>query len=356
MECWETLVSNLGILASSIRVAGPAFDTFEFFPNVSTTRQYTKLAFLNGTAVLGLSGVASSGGTGTGYASDITSSITTGTSTVNSPYGPLSYNNVAMRMGSASSGRVTIMRSTNGTTWATALNAASTGDYLTTIAYGNVGGTSIWISPVAGDNDVYRSTNNGETFTLQSNVLITGAWQISTRMGSAFAVFAEGVSTYYTSQDGLTWTARTLPTRWATRLGNEDQPTKFIASSEDTTVIYDADPGSIGAPLMMYTNDLVTWGTVLTPAGTSVSQTGFREEPAALTYGNGNFVFVLNATGTVAAYKSTNGSAWTQMTVNSSAIVDGRYLDVSYDSVTDGFYIVGGSELNANTDVWRALA
>lgn len=348
MGCWVTLVSNLGILAASMRAAGPAFDTFEFFSNVSTTREYTRLAFLSGTAILIPPGTALTAQTATGYASDITTGITDGGETLRAPYGPVVYNNVAMRMGSALAGRVTIMRSTNGTTWATALNTASTGDLLFAIAYANVGGTSVWVSPVASDNDLYRSTDNGETFSFQSNVLVSGSWRGATRMGSAFAVFANGTAGYYTSEDGISWTGRTLPARWSSRTTNQFQQPSFVASSDTKTVVYSADPVS-GDPTFYFTDDLVNWGTALSPVD-------FRDGPAGLAYGNNNFVFAINNSGTVVAYKSTDGSAWTQITVNSAtAITSTGYLGVNYDSVTDAFYIVAGTS-TTSTNTWRTLA
>jgi hypothetical protein len=345
MGCWVTLVSNLGILAASLKKA--ELQSFEYFPDVSTTRQYTKLAFLNGTAVLIPSGTAIAASTATGYASNITSSITDGAATLRAPFGPVSDNGVAMRMGSANAGRVTIMRSTDATTWATALNSASTGDYLTSIAYGNVGGTSIWVSPVEGDNDVYRSTDDGVSFSLQGNVLVTEDWAAATRMGSAFAVFANGTAGYYTSQDGITWTGRSLPHRWLARTTNILQQNRFVASSPSKTVVYTPDPQDSGQNTFMFSDDLVNWGTALSP----ITQ---RDYPAAIAYGNNYFVYAINANGTIAAYKSTDGSAWTSVTVPSAtAITAGNYLDVAYDSVTNGFYIVAGT--GTRTNVWRAL-
>jgi hypothetical protein len=121
-----------------------------------------------------------------------------------------------------------------------------------------------------------------------------------------------------------------------------------VASSDTKTVVYSADPVS-GDPTFYFTDDLVNWGTALSPVD-------FRDGPAGLAYGNNNFVFAINNSGTVVAYKSTDGSAWTQITVNSAtAITSTGYLGVNYDSVTDAFYIVAGTS-TTSTNTWRTLA
>ena len=328
---------SLGIIASSFQTVG-ALNTFSTGVNIAGPA-VNSLAFVDGTAVF------SSGGTGSRYSTAPLSTSTLGGASIDTPNASWGANGVVLKTGRNANGTVTIARTTNGgQTWGTALDATRTGDRIETVAYADVSGTARWIAPVYGDNDVYLSTNNGSSFTEQSNVLGGTArnWVASTRMGSAFAVFNQDITAYYTSEIGTTWTLRTLPSV----LNNQNEAVgRQVASSDDTTMVI------TGGSVVLTTSDLVSWSTAGTiPVGAPTW------DAFMLTYGSGNWVVAAPDSGTnqVAAWTSSNnGNSWTQMTVQGSG-VSANAVDAAYNSSENAFYIV--LAVGTANRIWRAGA
>lgn len=301
------------------------------------------LTFINGTAVLNRGDNIAA--VSNWYSSDLFSGVTAGGDSINTTYGITAANGAVIKFGRFSAGTVAIARSLDGgQTWGTQLNTASTGDYLIAGAYGNVSGTARWVTPVAGDNDVYLSTNNGSSWTIQSNVLggTARTWCAATRFGSAFAVFRDGTD-YYTSETGVTWTLRTLPVA-----PGHESFRNFVAGSAE--VMYTVQPNNSGGTVLTYTStDLVNWtatGTVVFPSNLDTIN---------LAFGNGYWVIAAGDETTLndlqfAAYSASAGTAWTQSVVNSGTATNmSTFRDVAYNSTDGGFYMVAGSR------VWRAI-
>lgn len=316
--------------------------TFNYGGTVSNGNAHY-LTFINGTAVLNrgdnLTAVSN------WYSSDLWTGVTAGGDSINTTYGITAANGAVIKFGRFSAGTVAIARSLDGgQTWGTQLNTASTGDYLIAGAYGNVGGTARWVTPVAGDNDVYLSTNNGSSWTIQSNVLggTARTWCAATRFGSAFAVFRDGTD-YYTSETGVTWTLRTLPVA-----PGHESFRNFVAGSAE--VMFTVNLG--GGTVSTYTStDLVNWTTT----GTVVFSQPITSGLLNLAFGNGYWLISAGRESggddyQFAAYSASAGTAWTQSVVNTGTVTNMQPLrDVAYNSTDGGFYMIAGSR------VWRAI-
>jgi hypothetical protein len=321
--------------------------TFTYGGTVSNA-EATNLTFINGTAVL------TKGGNLTGdtsivpnfYSTNLFSGVTQVADSVNTTYGITAANGVVVKFGAWSIGNVRVSRSTDGgLSWVTELNTASTGDRLIAGAYGNIGGTARWISPVAGDNDVYLSTNNGDTWTLQSNVLggTARTWCAATRFGTAFGVFADNVS-YYTSEIGTTWTLRTLPVA-----PGHESFRNFVAGSAE--VLYTVNLG--GGTISTYTStDLVNWTTT----GTVVFPQPIGEGLLNVAFGNGYYVISAGRDNSIgndfqyAAYSASAGTNWTISEVQTGTVTGlSTIRDIAYNEADGGFYMIAGSR------VWRAI-
>ena len=114
------------------------------------------------------------------------------------------------------------------------------------------------------------------------------------------------------SEDGITWTATTIPSSanlYSVTYGNG----KFVAVAYNSTVA-------------VYSEDGITWTATTMPSSTYWY---------SVTYGNGKFVAV--ASGSIAAY-STDGITWTEITMPrignwySVTYGGGKFVTVSYDS------------------------
>lgn len=327
---------SLGIIASSFQVAA-GLSTFATGGTIPGT--VNSLAFVNGTAVL------DQAGTGSRYSDSLFTTTTLGGATIDTPNLSWGANGVVLKTGRDASGTVTIARTSDGgQTWATALNATSASDRIETVAYADVNGTARWIAPVYGDNDVYLSTNNGESFSLQSNVLGGTArdWIAATRMGSAFAVFNRNVTAYYTSEIGTTWTLRTLP-------GSSPSASdgRAFASSADTTMFMQ------GGSVVYTTSDLVNWSLIGTVPVADVTW----DNPTILIQGNNNWVLALadassNQIGIW--YSSNNGTSWATATVQGGAVSNAVMKEGAFNSADNGFYIIAGP--GPTNRVYRGLS
>ena len=334
------MLTNLGIIASSLS-GSRAPVNFSFGGTVLDNAD--RIAFIDGTAVVANTGNVSA--VSNWYSANIFTGATAGANSINAPWGIYAANGAVVKFGRFSAGTVTVSRSLDGgQTWATELNQVASGDYLIAGAYGNVGGTARWISPVAGDNDVYLSTNNGDTWAAQANVLggTARTWCAATRLGTAFGVFRDGTD-YYTSETGVSWTLRTLPVA----PGNESFR-NFVAGSAE--VVYGAQLGG-GTVATYNSTDLVNWtatGTVVFPFNIN---TGL-----SFAYGNGYWVLMAGRNADIGddvigiAYSASAGTSWTLGTVTSGelAFIDPD-RDIAYNDADGGFYIVAG------TRVWRSV-
>lgn len=333
------MLTNLGIIAAS-QAGSRAPATFNYAGTVSDANA-NYLTFINGTAVLTRGATSSSNF----YSTDLyAGSVLSGGASIFTPYGITAANGVVLKFGREAAGTVAVARSTDGgQTWATALNTAATGDNLIAGAYGNVGGTARWVTPVAGDNDVYLSTNNGSSWTIQSNVLGGTArnWVAATRFGSAFAVFRDGTD-YYTSETGVTWTLRTLPVA-----PGHESFRNFVAGSAEVLYTVVNNPGTV---ITYNSTDLVNWnltGTVVFPQPITAGMLN-------VAFGNGYYVITAGRDSSddyqFAAYSASAGTVWTQSVVNSGTqIFMSTLRDVAYNSNDGGFYMIAGSR------VWRAI-
>lgn len=325
---------SLGIIASSFQ-ADAGLTSFATAGTIPGT--VNSLAFVNGT------GVVDQAGTGSRYSTDAFLSTTLGGATIDTPNRSWGANGVVLKTGRNIGGTVTIARTSDGgQTWATALNVTRSPDRIETVAYGDVSGTARWIAPVHNDNDLYLSTDNGASFTEQSNVLGGTArqWIASTRMGSAFAVFTVGTSTaFYTSEIGTTWTLRTLP---AVAQSNDG---RAFASSADTTMFM--SQGSV----VYTTSDLVSWSLV----GTVNTGGTTWDQPTGLAYGNGNWVLALADGGTekMAIWTSTNnGTTWSEPTLDNNDASE--IIDIAFSDSDNAFYVIGkNGPINR---VWRGVS
>lgn len=333
------MLTNLGIYASS--QAGSRAPTIFSYQASGAPTARVYFTFLNGTAIVN---TATSLNSTSNYTSgDIWTSSTAAGTSLNTTYGITAANGVVMKFGRYSAGTVAITRSTDGgQTWVTELNTASTGDYLIAGAYGDVSGTARWVSPVAGDNDVYLSTNNGDTWTVQSNVLggTARTWCAATRFGTAFGVFADNTA-YYTSETGVTWTLRTLPVA-----PGHESFRNFVAGSAE--VMYLAATGG-GTVVSYISTDLVNWS-----ASGTVAVGNF--DALNLAYGNGYWVIMRSDEAGVqdfvnAYYSASAGTVWTASSVTSGtgSFTNPEVADLAYNPTDGGFYMMAGG------DLWRAI-
>lgn len=320
---------SFGILASAVSTGGSAVGTFTRYANVSSTEDFTRMAWGGGQA-----GFIDSGGTASGYASDPTSSITSGSAVTNVSGARLDYFDGAFyATGGTDVHR--IMRSTDGINWTAVLNVtAQTGDTIYGVAYNG----SVFIAPVAGDNDVYTSAN-GTAWTLQSGVLggTARTWTSPTWNGTVFGVYESAGTNYYTSTDGTTWTARTLSAAPAASPRNPvmgDDRLLYVTSSE-----------------VAYTS---TTGTSWTLVGTAPTIANNSNFPTAqkLAYGAGIWTlsgFTSIAGGTaVTFYSANNGTTWATATMGASASFGG--FDLTYNN-NAFFYVI---DTGTATDIYKA--
>lgn len=125
----------------------------------------------------------------------------------------------------------------------------------------HVTGTT-WYAYSTTDNVCARSTDNGATWTAGTLPgggfpgASGGHWSVSYANGLFFFHHAgtSWTNTYYTSADGLTWTARSLPTSWGSG-GNSIGSIGYINGR------YVAAPAYSGTPYItcLYSVDGITW-------------------------------------------------------------------------------------------------
>lgn len=340
--------SNLGIIASSYQVAGgpSAPSVFTYGGTVLPSDNIGRLSFINGTAVLGRAGAT---GDENWYSADVYTGATAGGTSIDAPWGHYSANGVTIKVGRGTLGTVAVARSLDGgQTWVTELNTASASDYLASAAYANIGGTARWIAPVYGDNDVYLSTNNGDTWTLQSGVIATGNHYAAAFFGTLFGVF-RAVTGYYTSPTGTTWTLRSLPTSPGP---NSDNFRNFIAGTAE--LLYHDQSELGGGSVVTYSStDMINWtaeGTAVFPFTPS--------EGVRMAYGNGYYVMAgardesFGDDKLDAFYSSDGGASWLSCNVQSGTAAGVLSLastfDIAYNDSDQAFYIVAGNR------VWKA--
>lgn len=188
--------------------------------------------------------------------------------------------------------------SSNGTSWIAGTMPAG-GDGPRSVAFGS----SLWVAPYSGSNDVATSSD-GITFTFQSNVLpATRDWRtIAFGNGTFVTIDSSGTNSAATSTNGTTWTSRTMSAsvEWTSvAYGTIGSTNYFVAVSGITgnsnSASYSTDNGA-------------TWTGSTLPSSTRWSSVAF---------GNGRFVAVSGNSGTTssAAAYSTNGTTWSASTL-----------------------------------------
>ena len=148
---------------------------------------------------------------------------------------------------------------------------------------------------------------------LQAAMPISKHWKSVTYGNGKFVAVRSYNSTAAAySEDGITWTATTIPSSanlYSVTYGNG----KFVAVAYNSTVA-------------VYSEDGITWTATTMPSSTYWY---------SVTYGNGKFVAV--ASGSIAAY-STDGITWTEITMPrignwySVTYGGGKFVTVSYNS------------------------
>ena len=211
--------------------------------------------------------------------------------------------------------------STNGTTWSAgtalpgALNTASGQD----IAYGYTGvGVNTFVVVSESDTDIAYSLDAGGTWTLQSAALPnTGFKAITYGKGLFVAVTGGGSTSAATSEDGITWTARTLPASrdWVDVVWGNG---RFIAIAADNAT---------GA----YSMDGITWTALTIGLASGL--------PKQITYGQGMFA-VSSTDADGIAYSEYGTTPWTTQAVTSAT---GGYNGIAFGNPnrTPEFVAVG---------------
>ncbi len=211
--------------------------------------------------------------------------------------------------------------STNGTTWSAgtalpgALNTASGQD----IAFGYTGlGVNTFVVVSESDTDIAYSLDAGGTWTLQSAALPnTGFKAVTYGKGLFVAVTGGGSTSAATSEDGITWTARTLPASrdWIdVKWGNG----RFIAIAADNAT---------GA----YSMDGITWSALTIGLASGL--------PKGIAYGQGMFA-VSSTDADGIAYSEYGTTPWTTQAVTSAT---GGYNGIAFGNPnrTPEFVAVG---------------
>jgi len=191
--------------------------------------------------------------------------------------------------------------SLDGINWTNGGNLPASANW-TSIAGGDVGGTTYFVAVRSGSNDAAWSNNFGQTWTsVTLPVLTTTTWtEIAYHNGRFVAVRSGSNGSAFSTNGGQTWTASTLPGSnlvWQTVAGGTiDNIDYFVALASGTTsgAAWSIDGG-------------VTWFSSATPSAT------WR----CVIFGNGRFVAA--ATGGSVAITSTNGISWTSQELPSSS-------------------------------------
>ena len=211
--------------------------------------------------------------------------------------------------------------STNGTTWSAgtalpgALNTASGQD----IAYGYTGvGVNTFVVVSESDTDIAYSLDAGGTWTLQSAALPnTGFKAVTYGKGLFVAVTGGGSTSAATSEDGITWTARTLPASrdWVDVVWGNG---RFIAIAADNAT---------GA----YSMDGITWTALTIGLASGL--------PKQITYGQGMFA-VSSTDADGIAYSEYGTTPWATQAVTSAT---GGYNGIAFGNPnrTPEFVAVG---------------
>jgi hypothetical protein len=211
--------------------------------------------------------------------------------------------------------------STNGTTWSAgtalpgALNTASGQD----IAFGYTGlGINTFVVVSESDTDIAYSLDAGGTWTLQSAALPnTGFKAVTYGKGLFVAVTGGGSTSAATSEDGITWTSRTLPASrdWVDVVWGNG---RFIAIAADSAT---------GA----YSMDGITWTALTIGLASGL--------PKQITYGQGMFA-VSSTDADGIAYSEYGTTPWATQAVTSAT---GGYNGIAFGNPnrTPEFVAVG---------------
>jgi hypothetical protein len=155
----------------------------------------------------------------------------------------------------------------------------------TTAAYGN----NTYIT-VANSSNVIATSNDGITWT-QRTLPVSGEWKSITYGNNKFVIIGNNTDTVLVSSDGISWNSYNLPSNrlWKSVIYDNGM---FIALAYNSTQFAKS-------------TDAITWTAVNTPDGLWQD----------LSYGNGNFVAVGH---TNKSLTSSNGIDWTQQNISSN--------------------------------------
>lgn len=176
--------------------------------------------------------------------------------------------------------------------------------------YRIAGGNGIWVAfPVSGAS--YATSPDGITWTART---ITGSptctWECLAFAGDKFIAFGSGPYKLITSTDGITWTTRTAPTAVWKSIAYDG--TTYVAVGTSTTTAISSTDG-------------ITWTNRTTPTAVTWQ---------SVTWGNGLFVAIQQATGT-ATMRSADGITWT-----AGSITSNDYKEIAYGA---GVYVAVGT-------------
>ena len=203
------------------------------------------------------------------------------------------------RMIAVCTGASNTARSTDGITWTAGtalpggLNTASGQD----IAFGYTGvGVNTFVVVSESDTDIAYSLDEGQNWTLQSSALPNSGFKAVTYGKGLFCAVTGGGSTVAaTSEDGITWTARTLPASrdWVDVVWGNG---RFIAIAADSTNA-------------AYSIDGITWTEFAIGLASGL--------PKRIAYGQGMFAVTSTDTDAI-AYSEYGTTTWSTQAVTAA--------------------------------------
>lgn len=183
--------------------------------------------------------------------------------------------------------------------------------------------STVWIIVSNSVNQYWKSTNNGQTWT--QTTFPTGSVYNGRDVagaGDSLAVVVRGQLGYYTTTDGDTFTARTLPT--------PPGGTNNFSRIRYSNGVYFAMENTTNRYIMTST-DGINWSTRDVRGTAGSTSDSFRD----VAYGNGTWMIACDLSS--AYYTSTDLSTWTRLTMPASRRWSGvAYLNNQWVMIVDG--------------------
>ena len=203
-------------------------------------------------------------------------------------------------------------------------------------------------------NDVWRSTNNGATWT---QMTASAGWSgryffSSVAMPDGSIVLMGGNDgtnkndVWRSTNNGATWTQMTASAGWSARPGSSS-----VVMPDGSIVLMGGNDGGYNNDVWRSTNNGATWTQVTASAGWTA-----RDGHSSVAMPDGSIVLMGGQDKTYSnkndVWRSTNnGATWTQMTA--SAGWTGRTVHSSVAMPDGSIVLMGGSGGGYKNDVWR---